>query len=60
MKRTELLRHLRASGATVLREGRRHTIVARGWLRTEVPRHTEVIDELAGKICRDLDVPFVR
>jgi hypothetical protein len=29
-------------------------------LRTEVPRHREVIDELARKICRDLDIPFVR
>jgi hypothetical protein len=60
VKRSALLKHLRACGAVLLREGRRHTILARGRLRTEVPRHREVIDELARKICRDLDIPFVR
>jgi len=27
---------------------------------TEVPRHTEIVDELARKICKDLNIPFVR
>ena len=27
---------------------------------TQVPRHTEVVDELARKICKDLSIPFVR
>jgi predicted RNase H-like HicB family nuclease len=33
------------------------------WLgnaKTQVPRHSEIVDELARKICQDLDSPFVR
>jgi len=26
--------------------------------RTQIPRHTEIVDLLAKKICRDLDIPF--
>jgi len=36
------------------------SIYQRGRLKTEVPRHNEVVDELARKICKDLDIPFVR
>jgi hypothetical protein len=25
-----------------------------------VPRHNEIVDELARRICKDLDIPFVR
>jgi nucleoside-diphosphate-sugar epimerase len=32
----------------------------KGKLKTEVPRHNEVVDELARKICKDLDIPFLR
>jgi hypothetical protein len=28
--------------------------------KTQVPRHNEIVDELANKICKDLDIPFVR
>ena len=28
--------------------------------KTQVPRHNEIVDELARKICKDLDIPFVR
>ncbi|MBI4676961.1 MAG: type II toxin-antitoxin system HicA family toxin [Elusimicrobia bacterium] len=59
MKRRELLRHLRSHGCGIVREGGRHSIVlnpATG--RTSaVPRHAEVDDFLARKICRDLVVP---
>ncbi len=34
--------------------------IQRGRLKSEVPRHNEVVDELARKICKDLDIPFVR
>lgn len=44
----------------MLREGRRHSIYEREGLKTQVPRHREIIDELARKICKDLDIPFVR
>jgi hypothetical protein len=60
MKRNALIRYLRGSGAVLLREGRRHTIYQKGRLKTEIPRHSEIVDELARKICKDLGVPFVR
>ena len=60
MKRSQLIKHLKSNGAVLLREGRRHTIYKKGLLKTEVPRHNEIVDELARKICRDLDIPFVR
>jgi mRNA interferase HicA len=60
MKRTQLIKHLRAHGAYLLREGSRHSIFALGVYKTEVPRHVEVVDELARKICKDLNIPFVR
>jgi predicted RNase H-like HicB family nuclease len=28
--------------------------------KTQLPRHSEIVDELARKICEDLDIPFVR
>jgi len=60
MRRKELVKHITEHGASLLREGRRHTIYQRGRYRTEVPRHTEIVDELARKICKDLDIPFVK
>ena len=59
MKRKSLIKHLINHGAFLLREGRRHSIYQRGPFKTMVPRHTEIIDELAGKICKDLDIPWV-
>ena len=60
MKRSCLIKHLRAHGTFLLREGKRHSIYQRGNLKTQVPRHDEIVDELARKICKDLDIPFVR
>jgi hypothetical protein len=60
MKRNQLIRHLKKHGAVLLREGRRHTIFEKSRLKTEVPRHNEIVNELARKICKDLDIPFVR
>ena len=62
MKRSELLRHLRQNGCVFVREGRRHS----WWLnpeqnkRSSVPRHTEIKDQLARKICKDLGIPAVK
>ncbi|TAK25661.1 MAG: addiction module toxin, HicA family [Chloroflexota bacterium] len=58
MRRTALLRHLRAQGCLLLREGARHSIF---WNPTNrrtsaMPRHSEIVDRLASKICRDLGV----
>jgi predicted RNA binding protein YcfA (HicA-like mRNA interferase family) len=59
MKRTDLLRHLESHGCEFLREGGNHTIyVNRAVLASSaVPRHREINDFLARKICRDLQVP---
>jgi mRNA interferase HicA len=54
------LRHLEKQGAVFLREGTRHTIYRKGALKTEIPRRNEIVDELARKICKDLNIPFVR
>jgi predicted RNA binding protein YcfA (HicA-like mRNA interferase family) len=60
MKRNQLVKHLRKHGAVLIREGSRHSIFQKGNLKTQVPRHNEIVDELARKICKDLDLPFVR
>ena len=60
MKRHQLIKHLREHGAYLLREGKKHTIFQKGTLKTEVPRHNEIVDELSRKICKDLNIPFTR
>jgi hypothetical protein len=60
MKRKELIEHITRQGAFLLREGRRHSIYQRGRYRSQIPRHTEIVDELARKICRDLNIPSVK
>ena len=59
MKRRELIRHLEAHGAELLREGGRHTVYVnrRAERTTTVPRHGEINEFLARKICRDLELP---
>jgi mRNA interferase HicA len=59
LKRRALVRHLEEHGCELLREGARHSIyVNRTTRRTSaVPRHTEINDDLARKICRDLGIP---
>ena len=59
MKRKELLRHLLAHGCALLREGGRHSIYWNpdGNKTSSVPRHTEIHEFLAKKICHDLGLP---
>jgi mRNA interferase HicA len=59
MKRIDLLRHLEKYGCQLLREGGRHTIYVNQAERkvSSIPRHREIIEFTAGKICRDLGVP---
>ena len=59
MKRRELIRYLEAHGCEFLREGSDHTVyVNRTAQKTStIPRHTEINDFLARKICRDLQIP---
>ncbi len=61
MKRKALLKHLRRYGCILKREGSSHSL----WLNPNtgeveaVPRHTEIPDRLAHKICRGLTVPQI-
>ena len=59
MKRIDLIRHLEKHGGEFLRQGSNHTVyVSRKARRSSaVPRHREVNDFLARKICDDLLVP---
>ena len=61
MKRGDLIRHLRNHGCEFLREGRSHSI----WINSVtgdfdyVPRHTEIKNYMARKICRKLSIPII-
>ncbi len=61
MKRESLIRHLRLHGCYLKREGSAHSL----WCNPNtgkieaVPRHTEIGDILARKICRGLSVPEI-
>jgi mRNA interferase HicA len=62
MKRKELIRYLTSNGCELLREGRKHS-----WWhntaqnrRSAVPRHNEISDDLAKKICKDLGIPKIK
>lgn len=59
MKRIDLIRHLQRHGAEFLREGGNHSVyVNRAAGKTStIPRHREINDFLAQKICKDLEVP---
>jgi len=58
MKRLDLVRHLEAHGCQLLREGANHSVyVNRAAHKTStVPRHREINDYLADKICKDLEI----
>ena len=59
MKRRALVHHLEQHGCRLLREGGNHSIFASPAGRTSsVPRHTEINDDLAKKICKDLGIPI--
>jgi predicted RNA binding protein YcfA (HicA-like mRNA interferase family) len=59
MKRIDLIRHLEQLGCQLFREGSRHSVYVNRFTRTTsaVPRHREINEFLARKICRDLQVP---
>ena len=59
MKRSTLLQHLRHHGCVLKREGGSHSLwtnPANGAVEA-VPRHTEIANVLARKICRGLAIP---
>jgi mRNA interferase HicA len=61
MKREALLKHLRKYGCYLKREGRSHSL----WVNPNtgaaetVPRHTEIPNRLACKICKNLSIPQI-
>jgi hypothetical protein len=59
MKRVDLIRHLERCGCEFLRERDNHTIYVNRPARksSSVPRHREVNDFPARKICADLQIP---
>ena len=61
MTRRQQLPHLRKQGCEFVREGSRHSVYVnpRTGAQSSVPRHREIGNNLAGKICRDLEIPEV-
>ncbi len=61
MKRNQLLKHLRKYGCHLKREGASHSL----WINPQtgqvetIPRHTEIPNRLAKKICKGLDLPEI-
>ncbi|HSF17681.1 MAG TPA: type II toxin-antitoxin system HicA family toxin [Vicinamibacteria bacterium] len=61
MKAGDLLRHMRRHGCYLKREGKAHSLwcnPATGAVES-VPRHQEIPNRLANKICRSLSVPLI-
>jgi hypothetical protein len=59
MKRRALLKHLAENSCEQLREGKKHTVYWNSLTRrtSTVPRHAEIDEWLARKICKDLHIP---
>ena len=59
MKRRTLIRHLRRHGCLLIREGRKHAIWGNPVMHTKtaVPRHSEIDNQLAIEICKQLGIP---
>ncbi len=59
MKRKDLICHLEKYGCEFLREGANHTVYVNRKQKkvSTIPRHREIDDNLARKICKDLGVP---
>lgn len=60
MKRIDLIRHLEQHGCHLFREGGRHSVYVNRSARkvATVPRHREINDFLARKICKELAIPL--
>lgn len=61
MKHPVLIQHLLSNGCEILREDGSYTVLIRRQVRktTTVPRHREINDFLARKICRDMEVTTI-
>ena len=58
MKRKEFLKHITKCGCVLLREGANHSVYVNRRCKkvSTVPRHNEINDFLARKICKDLEI----
>jgi mRNA interferase HicA len=62
LKRRQLIEHLEAHGCELYGEGKRHskyrnTVTGK---KTTVPRHTEIDNDLAKDICKQLGIEKIR
>jgi predicted RNA binding protein YcfA (HicA-like mRNA interferase family) len=59
MKRRQLIKHLESHGCVFVKEGGKHTKYynPKNGKQTVIPRHVEIANQLARKICKDLDIP---
>ncbi len=62
MKRTEFIRYLLSEGCRFELEGGRHSIYTNpaNGAKVPVPRHAEIDNRLARKICRQLAIEQIR
>jgi len=62
MKRKEFLKYLESHKCYFLREGGNHTIYVNSQNNkvSAIPRHNEIFDYLAKKICKDLEIPIIK
>ncbi|MGI9041607.1 MAG: type II toxin-antitoxin system HicA family toxin [Gemmatimonadales bacterium] len=60
MKRIDLIRHLEQHGCELFREGGRHSGYVNRATRkaATVPRHREINEFLARKVCKELQIPL--
>ncbi len=58
MKRRKLIRHLEENGCLFLRKGGKHKIYYNpsNNRTSAIPRHSEIVDILVQKICKDLEI----
>lgn len=58
MKREDLIKHLRGNKCVFIREGAKHSVFFNPLSQrtSTVPRHNDIDNFLAKKICRDLGV----
>jgi len=59
LKRVDLVRHIEQHRCELLREGGSHSVYVnrRSRKTSTVPRHREINDFLARKVCPDLEIP---
>ena len=62
MKRRDIIRHLLSKGCVFIREGAKHSVFFNSVIRktSTVPRHNDIDDNLAKKICKDLGIAPIK